>query len=75
MVCAEPCRTADVPTATPRRESDWPAGSRRRRLLVGGAAMANDATRVTRDVDGRFVPHSIVREEAKNVADDLGLPC
>lgn len=37
-------------------------------------AMAYDATRVTRGVDARFVPHGIVLEEAKNVADDLGLP-
>ena len=34
----------------------------------------DDATRVTRDVDARFVPHGIVLEEAKRVADDLGLP-
>ena len=45
-------------------------------FVVGGAAMAlaYDATRVTRDVDARFVPHGIVLEEAKRVADDLGLP-
>ncbi len=44
--------------------------------MVGGAAMAlaYDATRVTRDVDARFLPHGIVIEEARNVADDLGLP-
>lgn len=45
-------------------------------FVVGGAAMAMayDATRVTRDVDARFVPHGIVLEEARNVAGDLGLP-
>ncbi|HXL88632.1 MAG TPA: hypothetical protein VN969_06535 [Streptosporangiaceae bacterium] len=45
-------------------------------FVVGGAAMAlaYDATRVTRDVDARFVPHVIVIEEARRVADDLGLP-
>ena len=45
-------------------------------FIVGGAAMAlaYDATRVTRDVDARFVPHGIVLEEATRVADDLGLP-
>ncbi len=45
-------------------------------FVVGGAAMAlaYDATRVTRDVDARFVPHGIVVEEAKRVAEDLGLP-
>jgi hypothetical protein len=45
-------------------------------FVVGGAAMAlaYDATRVTRDVDARFVPHGIVLEEARQVADDLGLP-
>jgi hypothetical protein len=45
-------------------------------FVVGGAAMAlaYDATRVTRDVDARFVPHGIVLEEARQVADDLRLP-
>jgi hypothetical protein len=45
-------------------------------FIVGGAAMAlaYDATRVTRDVDARFVPHGIVLEEASRVADELGLP-
>ena len=45
-------------------------------FIVGDAAMAlaYDATRVTRDVDARFVPHGIVPEEAGRVADDLGLP-
>ena len=45
-------------------------------FVVGGAAMAlaYDATRVTRDVDARFVPHGIVLDEARAVADDLGLP-
>jgi hypothetical protein len=45
-------------------------------FVVGGAAMAlaYDATRVTRDVDARFVPHGIVTDEARDVADDLGLP-
>src|SRR5580692_10291612 len=37
-------------------------------------ALAYDATRVTRDVDARFVPHGIVLDEARNVARDLGLP-
>ena len=45
-------------------------------FVVGGAAMAMayDATRVTRDVDSLFVPHGIVLEEARHVAEDLGLP-
>jgi hypothetical protein len=45
-------------------------------FIVGGAAMAlaYDADRVTRDVDAMFVPHGIVAEEARRVADDLGLP-
>jgi predicted nucleotidyltransferase len=45
-------------------------------FVVGGAAMAlaYDAKRVTRDVDARFVPHGIVLEEARRVAEDLGLP-
>src|SRR5215470_19585146 len=45
-------------------------------FVVGGAAMAlaYDATRVTRDVDAVFKPHGIVLEEARNVADSLGLP-
>lgn len=45
-------------------------------FVVGGAAMAlaYDASRVTRDVDARFVPHGIVLEEARQVANDLKLP-
>jgi len=45
-------------------------------FVVGGAAMAlaYDAARVTRDVDARFLPHGIVLEEARHVANDLGLP-
>jgi predicted nucleotidyltransferase len=45
-------------------------------FVVGGAAMAlaYDASRVTRDVDARFVPHGVVQEEARQVAQDLGLP-
>ena len=45
-------------------------------FVVGGTAMAlaYDASRVTRDVDARFLPHGIVLEEARRVADDLGLP-
>jgi predicted nucleotidyltransferase len=45
-------------------------------FVVGGAAMAlaYDATRVTRDVDAMFVPHGVVVEEARAVADELGLP-
>ncbi len=45
-------------------------------FVVGGAAMAMayDATRVTRDVDATFVPHGAVLEEARAVADELGLP-
>ena len=45
-------------------------------FVVGGAAMAlaYDAARVTRDVDAMFMPHGIVLEEARRVADDLGLP-
>jgi hypothetical protein len=37
-------------------------------------ALAYDATRVTRDVDAMFVPHGVVVEEARAVAEDLGLP-
>jgi predicted nucleotidyltransferase len=45
-------------------------------FVVGGAAMAlaYDAKRVTRDVDALFVPHGVVVEEARAVAEDLGLP-
>ena len=45
-------------------------------FVVGGAAMAlaYDAARVTRDVDARFVPHSIVLDDARQVARELGLP-
>jgi hypothetical protein len=37
-------------------------------------ALAYDAARVTRDVDAVFMPHGIVLEEARKVAEDLGLP-
>lgn len=45
-------------------------------FVVGGAAMAlaYDASRVTRDVNARFLPHGIVLDEARRVAVDLGLP-
>jgi hypothetical protein len=45
-------------------------------FVVGGAAMAlaYDATRVTRDVDAMFVPHGVVIEESRAVAEELGLP-
>jgi predicted nucleotidyltransferase len=45
-------------------------------FVVGGAAMAlaYDASRVTRDVDAMFVPHGVVLEESRAVAEDLGLP-
>jgi predicted nucleotidyltransferase len=45
-------------------------------FVVGGAAMAlaYDANRVTRDVDATFVPHGVVVEEARNVAEAMGLP-
>ena len=45
-------------------------------FMVGGAAMAlaHDASRVTRDVDARVLPHGIVLEEARHVAEDLGPP-
>src|SRR5580704_11754007 len=57
--------------------SGWPArGVVADIFVVGGAAMAlaYDATRVTRDIDATFVPHGVVIEEARRVADDLGLP-
>ena len=45
-------------------------------FIVGGAAMAlaYDAKRVTRDVDATFVPHGVVLEEARKVAEAMGLP-
>jgi len=45
-------------------------------FVVGGAAMAlaYDANRVTRDVDAVFVPHGVVVEESRIVAEELGLP-
>ncbi|MCW3817988.1 nucleotidyltransferase [Micromonospora sp. DR5-3] len=36
-------------------------------------ALAYDAKRVTRDVDAMFVPHGVVLDEARAVADELGL--
>jgi hypothetical protein len=40
--------------------------------LMAGQLAALAASRVTRDVDARFLPHGIVLEEARRVADDLG---
>ncbi|MEU4554352.1 hypothetical protein [Micromonospora violae] len=37
-------------------------------------ALAYDAERVTRGVDAMFVPHGVVLDEARAVADELGLP-
>jgi hypothetical protein len=37
-------------------------------------ALAYDAGRVTRDVDAMFVPHGVVLEESRAVAEELGLP-
>jgi methylmalonyl-CoA mutase cobalamin-binding subunit len=44
--------------------------------VIGGAAMAlaYDARRSTRDIDAVFQPHGIVVDEARAVADELGLP-
>jgi predicted nucleotidyltransferase len=44
--------------------------------VIGGAAMAlaYDARRATRDIDAVFQPHGIVVDEARAVADELGLP-
>jgi predicted nucleotidyltransferase len=44
--------------------------------VIGGAAMAlaYDARRSTRDIDAVFQPHGVVLDEARAVADELGLP-
>ena len=44
--------------------------------VFGGAAMAlaHDARRSTRDIDAVFQPHGVVLDEARAVADELGLP-
>lgn len=44
--------------------------------VFGGAAMAlaYDARRATRDIDAVFQPHGVVVDEARAVADELGLP-
>lgn len=44
--------------------------------VIGGAAMAlaYEARRATRDIDAVFQPHGVVLEEARAVADELGLP-
>jgi hypothetical protein len=45
-------------------------------FVVGGAAMAlaYDGRRMTRDVDAMFLPHGIVQDEARSVAQELQLP-
>jgi predicted nucleotidyltransferase len=44
--------------------------------IFGGAAiaLAFDARRATRDIDALFVPHGVVLEEARVVAEEFGLP-
>jgi predicted nucleotidyltransferase len=44
--------------------------------VFGGAAMAlaYDSRRSTRDIDAVFQPHGVVLDEARAVADELGLP-
>ena len=44
--------------------------------VFDGAAMAlaYDARRSTRDIDAVFQPHGVVLDEARAVADELGLP-
>jgi len=44
--------------------------------IFGGAAMAlvYDSRRATRDIDAVFQPHGVVVEEARAVAEELGLP-
>jgi predicted nucleotidyltransferase len=44
--------------------------------VIGGAAMAMayDGRRSTRDIDAVFKPHGVVLDEARTVADELGLP-
>ncbi|SCG44595.1 hypothetical protein [Micromonospora humi] len=44
--------------------------------IFGGAAMAlaYDARRATRDINAVFKPHGIVLDEARAVADELGMP-
>ena len=44
--------------------------------VFGGAAMAlaYDARRATRDIDAVFQPHGVVLDEARAVAEELGLP-
>lgn len=45
-------------------------------FLVGGGAMAlaYSTRRTTRDIDAVFEPKSVIYEEARRMADDLGLP-
>ncbi|MEU2614895.1 DUF6036 family nucleotidyltransferase [Micromonospora sp. NPDC007271] len=44
-------------------------------IFVGAAmALAYDARRATRDIDAVFQPHGVVLDEARAVADELGLP-
>lgn len=44
--------------------------------IFGGAAMSMvyDSRRATRDIDAVFKPHGVVLEEARAVAEELGLP-
>jgi hypothetical protein len=51
-----------------------PYGSRLPCILQPDPSGCPDATRVTRDVDSLVVPHGVVLDEARNVAQELGLP-
>jgi hypothetical protein len=50
-------------------------GARAELFLVGGAALAvaNDATRSTRDLDAVFIPSDVVRQAASSMAEREGL--
>jgi hypothetical protein len=67
---------AEIERAFTALGSAWPAGRRRGRVRRWRCSDGHgyDAARVTRDVDAAFKPHGIVLEEARKVADDLGLP-
>ena len=56
------------------RVSCWARPTWRGLYRAPAMALAYDVKRATRDVDARFVPHGIVLEEARRVAEDLGLP-
>ena len=69
---AGPSQSEPLPTLV----SAWPAEASSPTFLLSAAPpwLLPTTPHGSRDVDARFLPHGIVLEEARHVANDLGLP-